>query len=387
MKKVTLIMGALALVLGLSQCRKPNAPTINGGNGETIVQHITVGATCNGGNSKVNGQTAGNALKLTWDAGDKMIVDRMDVLSPPKFLTLSEGAGTASGKFSGTIEGVAGTTKLAFVHGGSGARWGMQKGVFTIYDVQFKDQNGKLEKTADSKASNKNSILDRLILFADNIDFIASSAAEYDVDLEVPYAILKLDLSAFGTTAGTTVSISAGGSEVASVTGITTNSKEVYVALPAAESREYTFSGDSKTAKVTWELNKNFYYTKTDGDGGSTGDAIVVAPAVPVLSFTSFSVTPIMHYCVISAYLNSTPSQQCSYGLVYSTSQYPTVENGILTAQGSGPVGPDSAGIAIVKQLEGLSANTYYVRAYAKGEKDEVYFYSEQKSFTITANK
>jgi len=329
MKRFLTIAAALALVLGLSQCRKPNAPTINGGNGETIVQHITVGATCNGGNSKVSGTTAGNALNLTWDAGDKMIVDRMDVLSPPNFLTLSEGAGTASGKFSGTIEGVAGTTKLAFVHGGSGAHFGGSQGAYEIYDAQFKDQNGKLEKTetGDKAGVEYNSILDRLILFADNIDFIASSAAEYDVDLEVPYAILKLDLSAFGTTGdGNEVRIykEEETNPIATVLNVKDDSNVLYVALPTDNPSTtpdpaeitYRFVGNNKVVTKLWGIKKNTFYTQKE----DTGKAIVVAPESPTKASPSATTLESCVNCeqVLKGKVTPNETQTCEYGLVYA---------------------------------------------------------------------
>jgi len=100
------------------------------------------------------------------------------------------------------------------------------------------------------------------------------------------YAVLKLDLSAFGTAAGTTVTISAGSpsATVASVTGVTTSSKELYLAMPAnGVETEYTFSGNGETVNKTWTLEANKFYTK---DGSSTGEAIVVGPPVFSVSAT-----------------------------------------------------------------------------------------------------
>jgi len=99
-----------------------------------------------------------------------------------------------------------------------------------------------------------------------------------NISMGVPYALMKLDLSAFGTADGTTVTISAGSpsATVASVTGVTTSSKELYLAMPAnGVETEYTFCGNSYYAYKTCALAANTFYTK---EGSGTGEAIVVKP-------------------------------------------------------------------------------------------------------------
>jgi len=235
MKKLGLIISALALVFGLSQCKKPNMPGINYGNG---TQHVVLKASFDNGNSKIDQNGAG--LKWTKDT-DKIIVIKDETQIGE--LTCKSTDGT----FEGNITPVEGN--IIFKYGAP--------------QTDFKNQSGLLK--------------DAVYLVSPETPY--SSDGGYVVTMTMPgQAVLKLDLSAFAPATGSTaVSIKAGNpiAEVASVNGITTASTAVYVAMQAAESREYTFSGNGKTAKKTWNLLENKFYTK-DVEGNPSGEAIVI---------------------------------------------------------------------------------------------------------------
>ena len=104
---------------------------------------------------------------------------------------------------------------------------------------------------------------------------------KYSVEMGLTYAVLKLDVSALGTSGELT--ISDGTTTVASVTDVTTP-LAVFVAVPADGSKkEYTISFGDKTATKEWTLAPNTFYTKDNGNGEGTGDAIVVAPDLDYL--------------------------------------------------------------------------------------------------------
>ena len=239
MKKFSLFIAALALVLGTSQCKKEDKPLQNGEK-----QHIVL--TANNGNdgSKVAGQFLSDELDLKWENGDVINVTG----GATGTLSLLEGAGTKSATFEGDIEKVSDET-IQFTVGTQPA---------------YLNQTG-----ADS-------------FITDNICLVGFSEyhedGNYTVDMELPYAVLKLNLSYFGSDAkaGVDVEIKVQDEPIAKVTGVTSASTEMFVAIPADNTEKtYVFNDD---VEKKWTLAPNVFYTKS---GSETGQAIVIEPATP----------------------------------------------------------------------------------------------------------
>ena len=243
MKKVTLILSALALVLGLSQCKKQEEPVQSGEK-----QHVVL--TANNGNdgSKVAASFASAALNLTWEGNETITVSG----GASGTLTYKSGVGTPNATFEGDI---------TIDRGGDI--------VFTIGSApsSYANQTG----TADGCAA----------WIKGNNHFVGTSQwqddGNYNVTMELQYAVLKLDVSALGTTGAMTI---AAGATVASVADVTSSvGKVVFVAVPTDETEKaYTITCGGKTATKTWTLEKNVFYTKAGAEGAGTGEAIVIKP-------------------------------------------------------------------------------------------------------------
>lgn len=248
MKKFSLFIAALALVFVTSQCSKEDKPLQNGEK-----QHIVL--TANNGNdgSKVAGQFLSDELDLKWENGDVINVGG----GATGILSLLEGAGTKSATFEGDIEKVS-EAPITFTVG---------------TQPDYLNQTG-----ADS-------------FITDNICLVGFSGyhedGNYTVDMELPYAVLKLDLSYFGSDAkaGVDVKIKVQDDTIAKVTGVTSASKEMFVAIPA-DNTEKTYVFNDNVEK-TWTLAPNVFYTKS---GSETGEAIVIEPATPTPTYV-FSVS------------------------------------------------------------------------------------------------
>lgn len=247
MKKVTLILSALALVLGLSQCKKQEEPVANGQK-----QHIVLTADNGNDGSKVSADFVSANLNLTWD-GDEVI-------------TVSGGATGTLDKITVDQSNLSKATFEGDITKGEGDV------VFTIGSApsSYANQTG----TADGCAAWINA----------NNHFVGTSQwqdnGNYNVTMELQYAVLKLDVSALGTTGEMTI---AAGATVASVTDVASSEgKAVFVAVPTDETEKaYTITCGGKTATKTWKLEKNVFYTKAGAEGAGTGDAIVIEPTTP----------------------------------------------------------------------------------------------------------
>ena len=239
MKKVSLMLGALALVLGLSQCNKEKSPVQAGEK-----QYIEVAASNGNDGSKVNVDFASvpTVMNLTWEKGDVITVSG----GAEGTLTLDEGVGTAQGHFSGEITMGAGG-ELTFTY-------------------------KKCESTPDFGAQDGTSawIKNNLYLEA-KANY--NEAGKYSLLMEMPYAVLKLDLS---TLVGTqnNVTIKAGANPVVIFESLAkADAEEMFVAVPADGTEQtYTFIGNDKIVGKTWTLAASTYYT------AECGNAAVIKP-------------------------------------------------------------------------------------------------------------
>lgn len=247
MKNFSFLTAALALVLGLSQCAKPNLPTPNG---IGVTQEVTLTTSFDDG-SKVSGDytTVTKELKLTWDGDETIEV-------------------TAGG--TGTLQctGVSGDGKTATFTGTV---------THSAGDLTF-SVNGKTSCDYMQQDGTMDWIMSNIVLQC-TCQF--NEEAEYGGLMELPFAVAKLDLSAFGTAAGSDVTVSVDNAVIATVKGVKNTKGSKFVALPVAGSKkDYKFQGTGdnsyKNLYKTWTLEKNKYYTKADAAGQPTGNDIVI---------------------------------------------------------------------------------------------------------------
>lgn len=235
MKKVTLIISALALLLGLSQCNKQNEPLPNGEK-----QHIVLNASFDSNGSKIAQDGAG----LKWAEGDELTVKQGSNIL---------GSVTCTNPIEGIFEGdITSTTGNI---------------IFTFGEENYMNQTGELNAAMHLTSG----------------DVAYKTDGNYNATMTTENAVLKLDIHAFGTEVGNMVTISVGDEMVASVVGVTATSTAMYVAMPAASERTYTFSGNDKSAERKWTLVANVFYTN-QGAEGPTGESILIMPETDVLS-------------------------------------------------------------------------------------------------------
>lgn len=252
MKKVTLMLAALALVLGISQCKKQGTPQQAG---EKQYIELTADNGNNGSKVDVDFATIPSVMNLTWEEGDVITVSG----GATGTLTLDRGVGTSQGHFSGEITTGSGDVVFTYKKAAQQNRGSD--------DPDFNNQDGTEEWI---KA---NLVLQATSEYHDN--------GKYSLTMEMPYAVLKLNLSELVGTKND-VTISAGNSAVATVKNLTkANSEEVYMAVPEVGEHIYTFSGNDAFAKKPWTLEANTYYT-----ADTEGAAIVIEPSALKRLFT-----------------------------------------------------------------------------------------------------
>ena len=238
------MLGALALVLGLSQCNKEKSPVQAGEK-----QYIELTASNGNDGSKVNVDFLPSVMNLTWEEGDEITVSG----GAEGTLTLDDGAGTAHGHFSGEIEKKS-NDDLVFSY----------KNAIPSKDddvIDFNAQDGTQAWIKD------NLYLEAKVAY--------NESGKYSVLMDMPYAVLKLDLS---TLVGTQndVTIKAGTVTLATVKNLAAaNACEVYVAVPTDGTEQtYRFSGHFWSVNKIWTLASSTYYT------AEGGEAVAIVPEV-----------------------------------------------------------------------------------------------------------
>ena len=269
MKKLLLV--AFAFVMGLSQCAKqrPVMPNYNGPAGDKVIQHVAISASYDHGDSKLNIETgdAADLLKLTWTDD---VIKVFQVIGGVETEVSEDGGlklskifeGGEQAEFEGEIIATPGEDLI------------FRSGVKPTSD-KFYSQTGKLE---DFKEKG-------FLCVEGKHEYVGDG--NYDVPMGLTYAVLKLDLDAFGTVAGTTVTITADDEKVASVVKgqADDNWTELYVAIPAPNdfgtsekdlvSKTYEFNNIITIGDYKWELVKSTYYTSKV----TQGESIKIVPA------------------------------------------------------------------------------------------------------------
>ena len=249
MKKLPLLIVALALVLGLSQCNKQESPVQAGEK-----QYIEVTASNGNDGSKVNVDFLPSVMNLTWEEGDEITVSG----GAEGTLALDYGAGTGRGHFSGEIE-KKNNGELVFSYRKAAQERGDENPNFPDFNAQDGTETW-IENTL---------YLETKAAYNDN--------GKYSLLMEIPYAVLKLDLSTLVDTQND-VTIKVGNVPVVTFESLAkADAEEMIVALPADGTEQtYTFSGNGKTVGKTWTLAASTYYT------AEGGNAVVIKPGFTV---------------------------------------------------------------------------------------------------------
>ena len=244
MKKVSLILAALALVLGISQCKKQEDPM-----GKLVTQKVTF-TTSFGDGSKLNPGEAGGSLNPKWVVGDKIIVSD-GVTTPASELECKkiENGGT-DGVFEGTITCQEGAELT-----------------FSYNTIDWMNQDGSLQIYLEGKSWYQES-------------------GNYEVNMTMPCAILKLDLAELATAEGVDVYVKIGDATepVAKISSVKTADSQVYLLLLLQASGEttLTFTNGTKTITKTYNLAPNSF----NSAGGNGGYAPVEPDAPTTPKFT-----------------------------------------------------------------------------------------------------
>ncbi|MDO5343128.1 MAG: hypothetical protein Q4F69_11865 [Bacteroidia bacterium] len=261
MKKFSLIVMALALVMGLSQCqKKPNAPVFGSG----YSQNITVNTNCGDKNSKVTvDDPVTGLLDIKWEVN----TDKLNVSGAATGTITCVSSTGSTGEFSGPVN-VSSEGNLTFTYG---------------EEPDYSEQDGTLEW-----------IKENFYLVSDDVPF--EKTGVYDFDMKTPYAVLKLDLSNLGNENGTDVKITRSvpvdgdGTYFATIKNVKSDApRVVYIAVPVGKAK-YTFSGniDKNNPEIvdnvdkTWDIKAGTFYSK-----GGTGEAFVVKHEFVDLGLTS----------------------------------------------------------------------------------------------------
>ncbi|MDO5341619.1 MAG: hypothetical protein Q4F69_04105 [Bacteroidia bacterium] len=254
MKKLSLIFAAMMIVLGLSQCRKPVAQTPGVPDG-FMVQNVTANVSNGNGNSKVNinDNVASAMLDFTWNKEDN------------EELSVS----------SSTIDGVSGTLSLV----GDGGENGTFNGSITMPEeiteedvltfTYWKGQAGETpDLTAQDGTLDGTNGIKKMLYLTGTAKY--NKNGNYDFTMGMPYAIVKVDISDFGSTDGNAVTVTYG-ENVITIDNVKNTAADYYLMLPAGE-KLYTFEVGSKRAILKWNLTANTYYTNKT----NTGKAVIV---------------------------------------------------------------------------------------------------------------
>jgi len=367
MKRLSTIIMALAVIMGMTRCTKP-AMQLYDGTYTGVTKEITF---TTGGSSKVEINNVLNELKFTWKTGDTLYVygSKTGTFSDGRYcgkLGIVKGMGTENGFFSGTLENVPETGKLRFYYCPKELFDKEQKTI----TVDLSSQNGSL--------NDPNGIASHLVACA---DVTVMESGDYSATLTVPYSVVKLDLSAFGTTditmsgitnSGLTVTangvknVSTGGITSLSGADVTTNT--CYVSVMPENVTALNFSGNGKVGSKAVTLSENKFETLDDA-----GDPVTVPSAKSPVSVKSTGLCSISSTAVSfsgDVDVFSWSTAQGRFFVVYSSSNSnPTLGGtGCTKSCESDPETmclPSKGEFTI--DVTGLTSGvTYYYRAYVK---------------------
>ncbi|MDO5342137.1 MAG: hypothetical protein Q4F69_06760 [Bacteroidia bacterium] len=234
MKKFSLIISVLALVMGLSQCQKrPNAPVFG-----AVPSTKTITFTTNGGgNAKGNFDQNGGELNYAWSMGDVLYVyvqGEGSEFTDGNYLGEMHPV-SITGKYSATFQGTftasyPETGWIRFVHCGTAVNVNVEEGASDVVD--FSTQDGSIA-TVSSKVI---AICDQKITDGCTYNF-------EDCSLAVQFGVVKFSFGKFEGNSDVTLS------EVAE-TGLKLNANGTV-----------TYKAGTASTLGNMSANKTAYYT------------------------------------------------------------------------------------------------------------------------------
>ena len=262
MKKLPLILAALALTLGLSQCKKQETPTTN----ESV--HITLTASYGQGGAKTGFNPATGAF--TWTGTSETpeyIYVGGNSTGYLGYLTSNESGSTVN--FSGTITPSAADATLFFFYFGKGG----ERTGDALNSVDFSNQDGTLPNVTNYH-----------IAISEGVAYTAGQTS-FTTTLNMAMAIAYFDVNGFKNANETAETVYLHGDEVYSTATIDYQSGTIagstkgsinlgtandgkYVALIPSVNTETTlkFDSDSKTGAMTFlrGIQAGKYYANSD---------------------------------------------------------------------------------------------------------------------------
>ncbi|MDO5343114.1 MAG: hypothetical protein Q4F69_11795 [Bacteroidia bacterium] len=282
MKRLGFIISALALVSGLSQCRQPNISAWSDSfSNET--KEISFNA---GDGSKANIEDALTALNFKWESGDKLYVyasanGTFDENSKycGTLRLLPEYDGESIGSFLGQLKNLPKTNvgKLRFFYFGGG--------------VTENDNGATAEISLNQQIGTAAGLKQKVLAYTD-VQYDPDKY-EYSGKLEVQFAMVRMDLSAFGECNVTMIgesfnklNVDVHGQIVRLFDGTTvlngvTEKSTLYVVAVGTNKKAKTpttlvFSGNNLEGDINIPIKDNVYYYYTVGTDEPAGVPVAV---------------------------------------------------------------------------------------------------------------
>lgn len=278
MKKLTLIISALALMLGLSQCKKPN---VNYYQEVEFTNEITF---TTGGGAKGSFNQVTNQLKYKWNENDVLhVYSGKEVggkFQGSKYLgeiPLIDGKDDYEAKFSGKLKGTpeSGDNMLRFVHYGTNVNR-------SVIGEEF---NGEASTDFATQTGVLDDISAKVIA---KYDVVMNGGGLYSGDLEAQFAVANIKFAHFPGTDITVNGITANKINVAESGDISFTVKDgakvtptslledaigadyyYAVFLPESTSTKHSLTSSGKSYDIEKKFEANVFYSKLN-----TGDPL-----------------------------------------------------------------------------------------------------------------
>lgn len=355
---------ALVLVLGMAQCKKQKANESNDGSYTGVTKNITF--TTGGSSKVVVDNSILDELHFKWEEGDKLYVygSANGTFSDGQYcgsMDIAKGVGTENGFFSGTLDNVPTSGKLRFFYSAEGLFNGTDKTI----SVDLSSQDGTLAGLATKIVA--------------SAELEVQPGGDYSAVLEVPYSVVKFDLSEFGTTtvtmtgmtnSGLTVSakgkknVTAGTS--ATLNSVTSGSTSYFVAAIPDLVTTLTFIGNSLVGSKTVTLSENTFHTLNGG-----GSVPVPTEPLWAASVVTIPVCAIHKNCASSGGVVTGTGVE-EQGVCWGTNENPTINDNKYVHQyeySTGNYTPKNTTTnnTFTGFMSSLAdGTTYHVRAYIK---------------------
>ncbi|MDO5341979.1 MAG: hypothetical protein Q4F69_05965 [Bacteroidia bacterium] len=366
MKRISLVIAVLALLSGLSSCRKPDTSSWS-----SYHKHPITFSNAVSDNQKtlVDG---GSSLYYKWESDDKIRVyttTEDDDFSNGHYcgdLKLTKGAGDKVATFHNPgVYIPAGDKKIRFIYVGKDIS--VNDG--GTDEVDFSNQNGGIS-----------SVSDKLIAIYDT--GINETGVYENGKLEMQFSVIKFSFADFGDgdvyvkgMQSNRMKVEKNGkityNTAKTNTRLETPSFDFYAVFMPQGSTTYNFANAEGFANRTYTIDVNKFYNINDSEGNPIVITSEKTPAASPTVTTSMGCigNGIFNY---GGEVNPTVPQTCEFGIVYSTGNMePTVGGSGCVNEAAANAEPLSSAKSFnidVAQLDIDDSQTIYARAYAIGE-------------------